>query len=815
MPGIGPSDAKIMLVQEYWGYDEERVRESIAGSAGLEFTKVLQNAGILRGECFVTALVHSRPPGNDPSEWVNFKNKTVPRAHSAMLRGKNVHPTLRSGYDSLLKEIELVKPNLIVTLGNLSLWALTGALGSLKWRGSQLYLRPDGDRPGGNPLEVELPLIKLIPVPAPSLMQYQEEARVMMAHDLRRAARHRQYPGRYDNEPDWRFLVRPTLESTMETLGQLQAMVEREPTWIECDLETRAGHIACCGLSWSLSDAISIPFMCTESDDGYWNPQAEGKIVHALYRLLTHPNCLVRGQNFLYDAQYTHRYWHFIPNVKQDTMITHHTMWLGLPKSLAFQASMYCDHFKYWKDDGKTWSKDVGEDQLWTYNCEDDVRTRESGEASLLGIQEMGLTEQHDFMQAMFWPVLQAMLRGVRVDKVEKSRLAGMLQEEIAARQDWLTRVLGHPLNINSPIQMQKLFYTDLGQKPIMSRATKTSPSHVTTNDEALETLKLREPLLAPLINKIQEMRSLGVFLSTFVLAKLDVDDRMRCSYNICGTETIRLNSSKNAFNSGGNLQNVPSGGEDDDSDLVLPNVRTLYIPDYGFEIFDTDLSKADLRIVTWESEENELKKMLGEGRDPYIETAREYYRDPSITKTRSDGSVHPKYRVFKAFAHGSHYLGTPHGLSKRIGLTVKDTERAQTWYFGKYPKIREWQKRVIKQLDEKHYVENIFGFRRYYFGRIDEATYREAIAWIAQSTVAVYINKIWLNVWNHPKSKGLIEILLQVHDSLVGQFPIHRRDEGLALLSECGRVELPYEGDPLIIPVGVKTSTKSWGDCA
>ena len=96
----------------------------------------------------------------------------------------------------------------------------------------------------------------------------------MMAHDLRRVARHRLYPGRYDNEPKWNFIVRPSLETTLSTIAGLLAKVEVEPTWIELDLETRAGHIACCGLSWSLSDAISIPFMCTESDDGYWNPQA-------------------------------------------------------------------------------------------------------------------------------------------------------------------------------------------------------------------------------------------------------------------------------------------------------------------------------------------------------------------------------------------------------------------------------------------------------------------------------------------------------------------------------------------------------------
>jgi hypothetical protein len=259
-----------------------------------------------------------------------------------------VAPIVKQGYQQLLREIDEVAPNLIITLGNLSLWALTGALSALKWRGSQLYLQPEADLfdRGREPT-------KLIPVPAPSLMQFQEEARVMMTHDLRRAARHATYRGPYDNIPDWKFQVRPSLDQVISCLGNLMQAVTREPTWIELDLETRAGHIACCGLSWSANDAISIPFMCVESDDGYWNTEAEGLIVHALYRLLTHPNCYTRGQNLLYDSQYLYRFWHFIPNVKQDTMISHHTMFAGLPKALDFQASMYCDYYYFWKESGK------------------------------------------------------------------------------------------------------------------------------------------------------------------------------------------------------------------------------------------------------------------------------------------------------------------------------------------------------------------------------------------------------------------------------------------------------------------------------
>jgi len=58
------------------------------------------------------------------------------------------------------------------------------------------------------------------------------------------------------------------------------------------------------------------------------------------------------------------------------------------------------------------------------------------------------------------------------------------------------------------------------------------------------------------------------------------------------------------------------------------------------------------------------------------------------------------------------------------------------------------------------------------------------------------------------------VQVLLQVHDSLAGQFPTHRAATLLPLMHQHAQIEIPYD-PPLIIPIGVKTSTISWGDCA
>lgn len=458
-------------------------------------------------------------------------------------------------------------------------------------------------------------------------------------------------------------------------------------------------------------------------------------------------------------------------------------------------------------------SRHESEDALWAYNAQDCVRTREVGEVSAENIKKMGLEEVDAFQQKLFWPVLWAMQRGVRVDTKRRGEYATILMDEVEKRSAYFRRVLGHDLNPASPKQMIGLFYNDLQQKKNFKKASEPGrPATLSCDKEALLKIGNREPLLQPLIRAIEEQRSLGVILKTFVLAPLDLDGRMRCSYNICGTETYRFSSSENAFGSGGNLQNVPKGGEDDESGLVLPNVREIYIPDPGMMFFDTDLSKADLRIVTWEADEREMKAMLREGKDPYIESAREFYRDPTIKKTRDDGTEHPKYRTFKSFAHGSHYLGTPYGLARRLGLTVSEVDRVQKWYFGRFPAIPKWQQDFKAQLRSRRYVQNIFGYRRYYFDRIDESTEREAIAWLPQSTVGRYINGVWMNLWEQT-SRDLIQVLLQTHDSLAGQFPTHRKTEALEAMKRAANIVLPYD-DPLVIPVGIKTSEVSWGAC-
>lgn len=68
VPGVGPPDARIMLVGEAPGQQEDLQGEPFVGNAGQMLTRLLESAGLQRSEVFITNIVKCRPPENrDPS----------------------------------------------------------------------------------------------------------------------------------------------------------------------------------------------------------------------------------------------------------------------------------------------------------------------------------------------------------------------------------------------------------------------------------------------------------------------------------------------------------------------------------------------------------------------------------------------------------------------------------------------------------------------------------------------------------------------------------------------------------------------------
>lgn len=817
--GDGPIPARLMIVGEAPGEREDNLGKPFIGASGDELGRMLAEAGIMRSEVFLTNVSRYRPPNNDLDFFLAGSKRAVTSVHT-LVRDRWVTKEIVDGITELKQEIAMVKPNLILALGNLALWALTGKWAITKWRGSQL--------------RSDIVKCNIIPTIHPAAVLRQWELRAIVLNDLRRAKRHMQ-GATYTNLPTWRFIVRPTFEAVKKELLDLlvhMAGLDRE-VWLDFDIETKHGHIDCFSISWSRSDAICVPLFGRDSKAGYWTEGEEAQIIYWTYQILTHRNARVRTQNGLYDSQYTHKWWHFIPRHGQDTMISQHSVFCAQPKGLGFLGSMYADHYVYWKDEGKISSSEA-EEVRWRYNCQDCVYTREIGEVLQGVVTKMSLTEVEATQQRLFYPVLKAMLRGVRIRQDIRKQMSLDIQEELSSREAFLYSLLGHSINVASPKQMQALFYEDLKQKPVLKRNS-YGAMRPTVDDEALTQIASREPLLKPITNAIADIRTLNKFLGDFVLMPLDDDERMRCSFNIAGDAngksapySYRLSSGKNAFGNGGNLQTIPSekskstgkAAARGSMEFTLPNIRSMYGPDAGFDFFDLDLDRADLQVVAWEADDATLKAALRLGADIHLLNAYAITgKNPPPVEELVE--AHPKYwdhrgpmkhiREFaKVFCHATDYLGKSRTVAAHTGRTIHEIDVAQKLYFGRYPGIQKWQNRVIEHVKKYRFVENRFGYKWHIFNRIDDQLMPQAVAWIPQSSVGAVINRIWLAFDEHlPK----VQTLLQVHDSLAGQVPSHLKDELLPQMRERARIVIPYD-EPLIIPVGIKTSPISWGDC-
>jgi uracil-DNA glycosylase family 4 len=775
----GPENARIMIVGDIPNSTDILRGRPFSESNGHELASMLHEAGILMTECRLTLLIKTPVMNGRADSIFDFTKK------------KPIGSAVPDAIEVLKEEIKACKPNIVILLGGLPLYAAIGDSAISTWRGSLLDITSLGGA-------------KAIPTYAPSQIRVNWEWRGIAVNDLRRVLKQSGTPAL----PPSRnlFEIRPSLPSSLGRIGALlnNAQNSPQPYYLSVDLETRAGHIACIGIAWNRYEAISIPLMCVENLEGYFNEAEEFEVIIAIRSLLIHPNVRIIGQNFLYDSQYFAKHYGYVPNIADDTMFMQHILFPGLPKGLDFLASMYCEDYTYWKSEGKLWNPKIPEEQLWVYNCKDACYTYEVWEALRGAIPKAGLSDQYAFQMKLFHSVLRMMMRGLRIDTHLRAKLGGDLLNEIQKRQSDIQVITGSPLNEKSPTQMRRYFYDDL-RLPVQ-RSRKGSRG-ITTDDEALEKLSRIEPLVAPLCNRIRELRSLGVFLSTFVRAKLDHDLRMRCSFNPTGTETYRFNSSKDAFDTGTNLQNVPAGDEDEDHDatsLVLPNIRKLFIPDPEYLIFDVDLAGADAQVVAWEAEDDLLKAIFRSGEKLHAVNAKDMFGGDA----GPDGKKMPYYAYAKAGCHLTNYGGKARTLAIATGMSVHQSESFQRRWFDIHPGIKEWHERTENQLSTRRYVENKFGYRRFYYDRIENLL-PQALAWIPQSTVACVTNRQLQAV---EERLGEIQLLIQVHDSLVAQALKSHWWRLKPLLREALQVVVPYD-DPLIIQSGLKTSGKSWGD--
>ncbi len=472
------------------------------------------------------------------------------------------------------------------------------------------------------------------------------------------------------------FIIEPNFKQVITCLQGLYSTVLKRPIKLAIDVETRQGAEDCIGIAWSSTECICIPLTYMENAL-YWTEDEEVAIGELLHKLFKHKNCLHLGQNYSYDMQYFLRDWGIKVDCYQDSMVQHHTLFPSFDKALDFLGSIYCGTYRYWKGAGKEGSYKTNSVR-WIYNCRDCCITYEACETLEAMYQRAPESIQYAyrFQQYELVPALvEIMNRGVRVKNGEKARLSQELLIPIQQHEEEMNYIMEEPFNMNSPQQMQAVLYT------LLDMPVQKSPTtyQVTTDKVALANLSDDYPLYRSLLNRITEYKALRKFRSTYLEMQVDTDQRMRTAYNPCGTGTFRLSSRKNAFGSGGNLQNTPTGGKT----ILghdLPNIKSLMIADPNKSFWDSDFDSADLRVVAAESNCDWLNNQFQLGNKVYVELMKEFYQDDSITKD------HAEYRDFKGVTHGcltaDHEVLTPNGWIPIVDAMNNGCEIAE-WEAG------------------------------------------------------------------------------------------------------------------------------------
>lgn len=323
---FGPKDAKIALVGEAPGAEEEKVGLPFVGYSGNELRQMCTEAGIDFNKTYRTNVLWTRPPLNKIESFY-VKRESLPSTYpfGPVASGKYLSPVFIPEVNRLYEELKTLRPNIVIALGNVACWALLATTGISKIRGTTAASSPLGG-------------IKVFPTFHPASVLRNWEQRVIVVADLMKALRESAFP---EVRRPQRFV---TINPSLEEIRDWYFRYALGAAAIGVDVETRNGHITIAGFASSPKHAIVIPLAdLRQQDSCYWRTledEIEARRWIQKFLLLPQPKIF---QNGMYDIQYFLREDFKLHNCLEDTMLQHHAIFPELPKSLGFLGSIYTD----------------------------------------------------------------------------------------------------------------------------------------------------------------------------------------------------------------------------------------------------------------------------------------------------------------------------------------------------------------------------------------------------------------------------------------------------------------------------------------
>jgi len=385
---------------------------------------------------------------------------------------------------------------------------------------------------------------------------------------------------------------------------------------------------------------------------------------------------------------------------------------------------------------------------------------------------------------------------GVGVDRALLAGLSQEMQGNLAGVAGRVFELAGEEFNINSPQQVGVVLFEKLGLTP--GRKTKAKTAYAT--DAAVLAKLIDAHAIVPLI---LEYRELAKLKSTYIdaLPKLinPATGRLHTSFNQTVTATGRLSSSNP------NLQNIPTRTE------LGRRIRQAFIPAHKDEkLLSADYSQIELRLLAHLSDDAVLKEAFHADLDIHTATAAEVF---SVTAEEVTSEMR---RGAKAINFGIIYGMSAFGLSEQLGISTDEAGEYIERYLDRYPNVRGYLDRTIKDAYKSGYVTTITGRKRYMpelkSAGYNERSFGERVAVNAplQGGAADIIKLAMIDIDDYLVSSGLqTRMVLQVHDELVFEVPPLEEHVAPPRIEE-----LMTNAYPLSVPLKVNLVLgRNWGE--
>ncbi len=410
----------------------------------------------------------------------------------------------------------------------------------------------------------------------------------------------------------------------------------------------------------------------------------------------------------------------------------------------------------------------------------------EHGEGSLLADVELPLLRTLATMER----------HGIAVDADYLATLHSDFDGAVRAAEADAFAVLGRPINLGSPKQLQEVLFDELNMPK--TRRTKTG---WTTDAESLESLyaKTEHPFLAHLLRHRDQIR---LRQTVEGLQKSIADDgRVHTTYIQTIAATGRLSSTDP------NLQNIPIRTEEG------RRIRRAFVVGEGYQTLMTaDYSQIEMRIMAHASADAGLIEAFHSGEDFHtVMAARVFGVAPDAVELGMRARI-------KAMNYGLAYGLSAFGLSQQLKITRSEAQGLMDEYFQRFGNVRDYLHDIVRTAGKTGYTETLLGRRRYLPDLTSsnrqrrEMAERMALNAPIQGSAADIIKVAMLDVESALAAQGLhSRMLLQVHDELVFEIAPGEAEAMDALV----RDKMGHAVD-LTVPLEVSVGTgRSWHEAA